>query len=406
MIMCVVHLSYDYGLSGTSGAPIAASRLHLALLRRGIDSHFVCVRRLEEGPNVHRLPTTWLGRKLFYLIPRVFWVLSKAFCGQLLMPNIWPLPGFSKLMRGLRPDIVHMHLIGQDMVSFAQLAKVKAKFVYTLHDLTAVNAVEPHVRDDRRFAEGFVSRNSTCAERWMFARKRRFLAATRPLFTGPSDWICGMFRQSLLGRGFEVSRVLNIVDPVYGFDPALRVSSEKFTILFGAFGGRSSPYKGWPDLEAALRLLPAEMRAKTEVVVFGEKAEDYSIDGVTVRFVGAIQDPQALRRLHHRADVLALPSRQDNAPQVKFEALLDGLPVIAFARTGCAEFIESGRNGWVALDGDMKGYAEGLASFFARWQRGELAAQRAVVAESAAKAFDERLIIERMLAIYGRLVGN
>ena len=148
------------------------------------------------------------------------------------------------------------------------------------------------------------------------------------------------------------------------------------------------------------------MRAKTEVVVFGEKADDYSIDGVTVRFVGAIRDPQALRRLHHRADVLALPSRQDNAPQVKFEALLDGLPVIAFARTGCAEFIESGRNGWVALDGDMKGYAEGLANFFARWQRGELAAQRAVVAESAAKAFDERLIVERMLAIYGRLVGN
>ena len=111
MIMFVVHLSYDYGLSGTSGAPIAASRLHLALLRRGGDSHFVCVRRLEEGPNVHRLPTTWLGRKLFYLIPRVFWVLSKAFCGQLLMPNIWPLPGFSKLMRGLRPDIVHMHFI-------------------------------------------------------------------------------------------------------------------------------------------------------------------------------------------------------------------------------------------------------------------------------------------------------
>ena len=139
--------------------------MHLALLRRGINSHFVCVRRLEEGPNVHRLPTTWLGRRLFYLIPRVFWVLSKAFCGQLLMPNIWPLPGFSKLMRGLRPDIVHMHLIGQDMVSFAQLAKVKAKFVYTLHDLTAVNAVEPHVRDDHRFAEGFVSRNSTCAER-------------------------------------------------------------------------------------------------------------------------------------------------------------------------------------------------------------------------------------------------
>lgn len=399
--MRVVHLSYDYGLSGTSGAPIAASRLHLALLRQGVDSHFVCVRQLEAGPNVHRLPSSWLGQKLFYFFPRVFWVLSKVVCGKLLMPNLLPLPGFARLMRELKPDVVHLHFIGQDMVSFAQLAQVKAKFVYTLHDVSAVNAIEPYVRSDRRFVEGFTLDNSSRAERWMFARKQRFLAATRPIFTGPSDWICGMLRQSLLGRGAEVSRVLNIVDPVYRYDPALCVASEKFTILFGAFGGRASSYKGWPDLEAALRLLPAEVREKTEVVVFGEQAEPYAINGVTVRFVGAIRDPQELRRLHHRADVFALPSRQDNAPQVKFEALLDGLPVLAFERTGCPEFIESGCNGWVAADGDIRGYADGLATFYARWQRGELAAQRAVIAAAAAKAFDERLVVEQILAIYG-----
>ena len=399
--MRVVHLSYDYGLKGTSGGPIAASRLHLALLRKGVDSHFVCVRQLEEGQNVHCLPRGWLSRKLFYFVPRVFWVLSKSVTGQLLMPNIWPLPGIAKLMRELKPDVVHLHFIGQDMVSFKQLAAIEAKFVYTLHDLTAVNAVEPHPKSDRRFATGFVKGNSSAAERWMFDHKRLFLKKTKPVFVGPSDWICGMVRESLLGRGRPVDRVLNIVDPAYRFDAGLVKPHEKFTVLFGAFNGRSSPYKGWDDLEAALGLLPDEVKERTVVKVFGESAADCEANGVKVTFLGAISDPGVLRGIHHQSDVLALPSRQDNAPQVKFEALLDGLPALAFQRTGCAEFIRHEENGWIAPDGDIAAFAKGIEFFFRKWQRGELNALRPQIAEEARREFDEEQILAQMVKIYG-----
>ena len=398
--MRIVHLSYDYGLRDTSGGPIAASRLHLALLRAGVDSHFVCVRQLEAGPNVHCLPQGRLVRKLFYFVPRVFWVLSKFVTGQLLMPNIWPLPGFAKLMRELRPDVVHIHFIGQDMVSFAQLAALDAKFVYTLHDLTAVNAVEPHPKSDRRFATEFAKGNSSAAERWMFSRKRQFLKKAKPVFVGPSDWICGMVRESLLGRGRPVDCVLNIVDPAYRFGAELVKPHEKFTVLFGAFNGRSSPYKGWGDLEAAFKLLPDEVKERTVVKVFGESAADCEVNGVKVTFLGAISDPEALRDIHHQSDVLALPSRQDNAPQVKFEALLDGLPVLAFQRTGCAEFIRHEENGWIAPDGDIAAYAKGIDFFFRKWQRGELGALRPQIAAEAQTVFDEGGIVKQVISVY------
>lgn len=402
--MRVVHLSYDYGLRGTSGGPIAATRLHLALLRSGVDSHFVCVRQLEDGPNVHCLPQGWLARKLFYFVPRVFWVLSKYATGQLLMPNIWPLPGFAKLVRELKPDIVHLHFIGQDMVSFAQLMALEAKFVYTLHDLTAVNAVEPHPKSDRRFAEGFVKGNSSAAERWMFNRKRQFLEKVQPVFTGPSDWVCGMLRESLLGYDCPVRRVLNIVDPAYRFDASLLWPHDKFTILFGAFGGRRSPYKGWIDLEAAVKLLPEDVRKNTRISVFGESAADDEIDGVEVRFLGTIGDPEKLRAAHHAADLLALPSRQDNAPQVKFEALLDGLPVAAFRRTGCAEFIRHEESGWIAPDGDIADYAKGVEFFFRKWQSGELKALRRQIAAAAKEQFAEQAIVDQMLSVYASVL--
>lgn len=398
--MRVLHLSYDYGLARTSGAPIAASRLHHALLRAGVDSHFVCIRKLEDGRNVYRLPKNRFLAGLFYFFPRVFWVLSKLFTGHLLMPNIWPLPGFGKFVQDLKPDIIHVHWIGQDMVSFRQLSAINARFVYTLHDLTAVNAIEPHPRSDRRFADGFTEADSSAAERWMLRRKAEFIKAVRPFFVGPSDWICNMFRESVLGRGLDSCRILNIVDPVYGYDPGLVKSHEKFTLLFGAFGGRVSPYKGWTDLVAALELLPDDVKASMEVRVFGESAADCEVNGVKVKFLGAVDDSSLLREIHHTADALALPSRQDNAPQVKFEALLDGLPVLAFRRTGCAEFIRSEENGWVSPDGDIADYAKGIEFFYRKWQCGELNALRPQIAEEAKRAFDEDEIVKQMISVY------
>ena len=106
------------------------------------------------------------------------------------------------------------------------------------------------------------------------------------------------------------------------------------------------------------------------------------------------------REIHHTADALALPSRQDNAPQVKFEALLDGLPVLAFRRTGCAEFIRSEENGWVSPDGDIVDYAKGIEFFYRKWQCGELNALRPQIAEEAKRAFDEDEIVKQMISVY------
>ena len=403
--MKVVHLSYYYG-NNTSGAPVAAMRLHRALLEAGVDSHFVCVDQCECGVNVHELPASRLGSLFHYLIPRGFWVLSKVLFGKMYMPNLIPLAGFGRLMRELKPDVIHVHFIWQDMLSFEQIEAVRCPTVITLHDLSLVNAVDSHPCADRRFAEGFEKGNSTWMERWMFGRKRRFVGAVKPHFVGPSKWVCSMLQQSLIGKGFNSDVVLNIIDPVYDFDANKLNAHEKFTILFGAYQGRACVYKGWPDLEAALGLLPDEVKANVIVNVFGECAADYVMQGVQVRFLGSIKDPRALRDEYHNADVFLLPSRQDNAPQVKFEALLGGLPVLAFARTGCAEYIRHQENGWVSPDGDVADYARGIEFFYRKWQRGELNPIRGKIAERARAEFSKAEIVQKMISVYKCCTNN
>ena len=129
--MRVVHLSYYYG-NNISGAPVAAMRLHNALLRKGIESCFICTDQRMQGINILRIPRSRYLSRLFYLLTRGMWVLSRILLGRMLMTNILPLPGFCKEIRKIHPDIIHVHFISQDMLSFSQLASLRVPIVFTL----------------------------------------------------------------------------------------------------------------------------------------------------------------------------------------------------------------------------------------------------------------------------------
>ena len=108
----VVHLAYYYG-NNTSGAPVAATRLHQALLRAGVDSHFVCVEQRQPGVNVHAVPHSRIVERLFYVITRSIWVLTRLVFGRIVMANAFPLWGFDRVLKMLKPDIIHVLIGGQ-----------------------------------------------------------------------------------------------------------------------------------------------------------------------------------------------------------------------------------------------------------------------------------------------------
>ena len=397
--MRVAHISYYYG-NNISGAPIAALRLHNALLRRGIDSHFVCAKQNDQGVNVHRIPQSKILGWMVYVLIRGIWALSQFFCGRIFMANMIPLPGFYKKIKEIDPDVVHIHFVSQDMVSFGQLTALRLPLAFTLHDLSMVNAVEPYPGADKRYINGFQASDSSVIERWLWRRKKRFVEMNKIFFSGPSNWVCSAFENSVIGKGRNSVLIPNLIDPAFGYKPDRYVPHPKFKILFGAFKGRKSPLKGWNDLVNALKVLPEEIKSQIEVCVFGENRQSYIEEGVRVCFAGSINNPSDLRDLHHKVDIFALPSKQDNAPQVKFEALVDGLPIIAFERTGCAEYLENGVNGWVAPDGDWQEYARGILHFYDMFAGGELLTLRQQIARESMVRFSEDEIIGQYLKFY------
>jgi UDP-glucose:(heptosyl)LPS alpha-1,3-glucosyltransferase len=73
-----------------------------------------------------------------------------------------------------------------------------------------------------------------------------------------------------------------------------------------------------------------------------------------VRFLGGRTDVQPL---YAAADCFLLPTRYDPFPGTVLEALAMGVPAIVGRRSGAAELLRQGENGWICDPGDIEGLA-------------------------------------------------
>ena len=390
--MKVAHIAYQYGLNNTGGAAIASTRLHQALLEHGVESHYVCVHAREAGMNVHEMPQGW-RRKIFLTLTKLlrgvwkFTPYRKSIC-----LNLVPMFGLENLLKEIKPDVVHVQWLNADVASYEQISKLPYPVVFNLHDLNLVLPEGGGHPTDNRYFEGVTRMNTNWLNLWLWRRKGRMIKRLNPTFIGPSKWVVETYAKSINGNGYPGYAISNIIDPVFKYIPELRKPHDKFVILFGAFGGRGNTYKGWHDLEAALALLPEEMKKNCEVHIFGESAEDTIVRGIPLKFLGSITDPIKMREIYHQADVFAFPSVQETQGMTKVEAMLCGLPVVAFDRTACAEGIEHGVTGWVA--NRIEDFTGGLVHFFER--RSDFKA----IATKVGSLYSRERIIEAVLSAY------
>ena len=373
----------------SGGAAIAASRLHLAMLERGIESHYVCVHKFEDGPNVHVLPVGTLWRRLYLFLTRfsrVVWRFSLL--RKPISINIIPLFGLERLIRQISPEVVHVHWINADVCTFGQLAKLKGRLALNLHDLYWLKGPFLSPRDIGQ--EGLLSR-------WLARRRNRLIKTRQPVFIGPSKWVCSEMRNSTICNQCKFAAISNIVGSEFGFYDRKKTNA-KFTMLFGAFGGRGNSFKGWSDCEQSLRLLSPEVRAGSVLNVIGETAEDCEVDGLKIHFLGEISDAKVLVDVYNSTDILLFPSLQETQGLMKVEAMLCGVPVIAFDRAACAEGIAHKESGWVAHDGNADEFAKGIEWYYGAFRKSAIPYES--IAESAAAVYNTDKIVNETLAAY------
>ena len=131
-------------------------------------------------------------------------------------------------------------------------------------------------------------------------------------------------------------------------------------ILF-LFVGSGFERKGLRQLLQATALLPSNCHLMVvgkdrKTGRFERFADSLGISG-RVRFTGPLKD---VTGAYGAADAFVLPTLYDPVPNVILEAMACGLPVITSTKSGGAEFIEPGTNGYVCDALDVSGLCRSM----------------------------------------------
>lgn len=221
--------------------------------------------------------------------------------------------------------------------------------------------------------------------------------------------ICPRERIQLLGNGIDIQRFdRNRVDPATLAHLRSTLGLPPDVPVIG-FVGRLVVEKGILELARAVQQVQSRFGPVTLLIVGGvdrEKADAITHEDIqaaagtaTCIFAGVRQDMPDMYAL---MDIFALPSYREGFPRAPMEASAMGVPCVVTNVRGCREAVEHERNGLIVPLRDVDALAEALISLLRDHDRRR--AMGDAGRRMAHEQFDERLVFQRVLAAYHRLL--
>lgn len=356
------------------GAARAAYRLHRALLGAGVTSKMLVQTKSSDDYTVHG-PVSFFEKLTAKVRPHLDRLYLKWYPNRTGILFSTGLCGSRKIVdqiNALKPDVVHLHWINEGFLKIEDLVKIKAPIVWSLHDNWAFTG-GCHIKWD---CDSYLKLCGSCPHlgsnrlndlsKSLFEKKARIYKSLPNLTViGLSKWITESARNSALFSSHRVVNLPNLIDPSDFFPidkqlarRILNLPQDKKLILFGAMSALSDVNKGFNELSAALKKIRND---DCELVVFGSGKPEVPQDfKQATHYLGRLHDDISLRLVYSAADVMVVPSRQENLSNAIMESLACGTPVVAFDIGGNSDMITHGMNGYLAKPNDVNDLANGI----------------------------------------------
>jgi glycosyltransferase involved in cell wall biosynthesis len=420
--MKVVHLSTD---DYSGGASRAAYRLHQSFAESTVTSTMRVLEHQTANTQIKagRAPRT-LEQKIKSRLVRIWWEHKNRH---------WTtdnpiLHSFGQISAGIvdeinRSDaeIVNLHWIAK-LLSIEDIGKLSKPIVWTVHDMWAFCGGE-HVAPDHaqsRFRQGYLADNRPQGEsgpdlnRVAWEAKRLAWAQQKFAIVTPSRWMATCVAQSLLFREATVRVIPNPLDTELVWTPIDRQSARsrlglkqnKAYVLFGSAGGMTQ-LKGEDLLRAAMPSVVAALGDEVELLIFGQYAPagyDTAAWPCRVNWLGPVRDDRVMACIYSAADVMVVPSRQDNLPNTAVEAHACGTPVVAFKVGGLPDIIEHQKTGWLAAPFDTDDLGRGIQWILSDRQRWQVLSKHA--RDNAVAKYSPSVVVPQYIDYYQTVLGR
>jgi glycosyltransferase involved in cell wall biosynthesis len=324
----------------------------------------------------------------------------------------------ANVIRKLQPDVVHFHWTGRGLAPIRLVRHLREyPIAWTLRDMWPLTGGCHYSHGCERFLTGcgacpqLSSKHSYDLSAWQWRRKRHAWDGVSIAFVVLSRWMADYARKSPLVADNEVCLIhtgidLGVFRPIDRAASRLlwRLPDDRKIILFGALRGTSDPRKGFRYFREAVRkLIAGSPNERYICVVFGAEngPTDFAPD---VRYVGALNDSVSLASLYASADVMVVPSTEENLGKTALEAMSCGTPVVAYANSGQLDIVSHKNDGYLAENLSVDDLAAGIAWCLDRQRDTNLL--RATARAKAERNFDIRSAALKHTSLYERLIAD
>ncbi|NNM55468.1 MAG: glycosyltransferase [Spirochaetales bacterium] len=276
-------------------------------------------------------------------------------------------------LRKLAPDIIHLHWVQKGMLSINDWKKLPGPIVWTLHDMWAFTGGDHYDCDQQCFTRqcGHCTalgskRNHDLSQRIWRQKQAAWRQVPLTLVT-PSRWLGEQAKRSSLLGDRPLHVIPNGIDtelyrpvPKDQARSLLKLSAERKWLLLSGLDLNEDPRKGFDLLTETLNLL-ASRRSDLGLLIAGASWSPHQfLQGLECRFLGKLEDDLSLVLAYNAADLVLLPSRQENFSNAMVEAMACGVPVAGFHIGGNPDMIIPGETGVLAPPFDTKALASGI----------------------------------------------
>lgn len=356
------------------GAARAAYRLHEGLMKIGIDSEMLVQNKVSTDNHVFA-PSGSINK----IKKRLKSSLEKALITKhtnkteiVFSTALIPSAEITKMINDSDADIVHLHWIHEGMISIKDLGKINKPIVWSLHDNWAFTGGCHIMMGCEKYKQAcgncpiLESNTENDLSRKVWNRKyKTFSKISDITVVGLSQWITRCAQASSLLHRY---RIINLPNPIdinryQPFDKKtskkfLNLSSETKVILFGAMNSTSDINKGFSELSDTIEKLQYD---DVELIIFGSKKPNNPPKfKYKTHYFGVLHDDISLRILYSAADVMVVPSLQENLSNTIMESLACSTPVVAFNVGGNSDMIDHQKNGYLAKGYDTDDLASGI----------------------------------------------
>jgi len=297
----------------------------------------------------------------------------------------------------LRPDVIHTHSSKAGIVGRYAARRLRgAVVVHTIHGMS-------------------FNRTQPWPVRWVFAALERRAACWTDALIGVAE---AMLRQSL-AHGIGRPDRMHLVYSGMELEPFTPGRYDRAAVRAGwgvppdavvvATVARLFRRKGYEQLLPIMsRAAARDPRLRFVWIGDGAQRAEYEAEldrrGLRERTsLAGLVPPAEVPRLLAGCDILAHTSQWEGLPRAVVQALLMQVPAVAFDIDGTPEVVHDGRTGRLIRLNDLDAFADAVCALAA--DPAQRAAMGAAGRALCVTRFDWRQMVDRLEALYGRLVA-